>query len=531
MAIIKIRNKALTLLDTANGKIAGSNLDVSFENITDTGTEGTKVATGTTAQRGSTAGQLRFNSTTGLAEYYTGTTFKSIDSPPSVDSVNISNFESSALPQNVVITGSNFGSGATVIFIGSDATQTSSATVTIDSATQITAEVPNTLTSANEPYSIKVTNVSGLSSTLTDAFNIDASPVFSVASGSLGTLEDTDRSASNLTNITATDDEGDTVTFSITVGSAPTGLTLGSNGVWSGTADGVGSNTTSTFTVTASDGTNTSTRQYSITVNSALVTYDVLDGISYAGTTLAQHNSLNILVDPYDSNSDTGSALNNLGNGVSAPSLVNMNRGGTGSGKYWEFQGSGFSDIFFGSGSGDLTNTSDRKWAYAGWWYATSELDTTNDQLWIINDGDWSPENQVGIRFGQSGNFKIHSGNTTNLANSAVPSRTYTNKWIFVGVWHAISGGLVGCSAFATDTNLTFSYDGGATSSPRSNNTSLALTIGSRNDARSAERTPNGYRMGSQMFWGNNNSSFATDNTTAKNNFEAIFDGTKGRYL
>jgi hypothetical protein len=64
------------LLSTANGKIAGANLDVSFENIADTGTEGTKVASGTTAQRGSTAGQLRFNTTTGLAEYYTGTEFK-----------------------------------------------------------------------------------------------------------------------------------------------------------------------------------------------------------------------------------------------------------------------------------------------------------------------------------------------------------------------------------------------------------------------------------------------------------------------
>ena len=57
------------LLSTANGKIAGANLDVSFENITDTGTEGTKIASGTTGQRGSTAGQLRFNSDTGLAEY------------------------------------------------------------------------------------------------------------------------------------------------------------------------------------------------------------------------------------------------------------------------------------------------------------------------------------------------------------------------------------------------------------------------------------------------------------------------------
>ena len=32
-------------------------------NISDTGTEGTKVASGTTAQRGTTAGQIRFNST------------------------------------------------------------------------------------------------------------------------------------------------------------------------------------------------------------------------------------------------------------------------------------------------------------------------------------------------------------------------------------------------------------------------------------------------------------------------------------
>ena len=63
------RNRDISkLLSTSNGKIAGANLDVSFENITDTGTEGTKVASGTTAQRGSTTGQFRFNSTTGKFE-------------------------------------------------------------------------------------------------------------------------------------------------------------------------------------------------------------------------------------------------------------------------------------------------------------------------------------------------------------------------------------------------------------------------------------------------------------------------------
>ena len=82
-------------------------------NIVDTGTEGTKVASGTTAERGSTAGQLRFNSTTGLAEYYTGTAFKSIDSPPTVSSLDVTEVDSQAgCNQTIVITGSGFGSGA-----------------------------------------------------------------------------------------------------------------------------------------------------------------------------------------------------------------------------------------------------------------------------------------------------------------------------------------------------------------------------------------------------------------------------------
>ena len=42
--------------------------DFKFENIVDTGTEGTKVALGTTAQRGSTTGQFRYNSTTNKFE-------------------------------------------------------------------------------------------------------------------------------------------------------------------------------------------------------------------------------------------------------------------------------------------------------------------------------------------------------------------------------------------------------------------------------------------------------------------------------
>ena len=80
----KARKIADIIGNISNDKLQSADLDVSFENISDTGTEGTKVASGTTAQRGSTTGQIRFNSTTGLAEYYTGTSFKPIDSPPTV---------------------------------------------------------------------------------------------------------------------------------------------------------------------------------------------------------------------------------------------------------------------------------------------------------------------------------------------------------------------------------------------------------------------------------------------------------------
>ena len=58
-------------------------------NIVDSGTEGTKVASGTTAQRGSTTGQWRYNSTTGFFEgRNTDGTFSTLQPDPVVSSVD-----------------------------------------------------------------------------------------------------------------------------------------------------------------------------------------------------------------------------------------------------------------------------------------------------------------------------------------------------------------------------------------------------------------------------------------------------------
>ena len=269
------------LLSTANGKIAGANLDVSFENITDTGTTGTRVATGTTAQRGSTAGQLRFNSTTNVAEYYDGTDFKVIDIAPIVTSISPSSIDESDLgsSQTIVITGSSFALNVTVSIIGADSTVYNPVSTTRDSDTQITITTPTNLVSNNEPYGIKVENSSGLFVIQNSLLSINDLPAFAVASGSLGTLPDSDRSASNLTSVTATDEENDAITFSQTAGTLPTGITFNSNGTWSGTANAETSDQTYNFTITATSGGQTVTRNYSITVTAPrVVEYLVIAG-------------------------------------------------------------------------------------------------------------------------------------------------------------------------------------------------------------------------------------------------------------
>ena len=75
------------------------------------------ISTGTTAQRSiEEAGKMRFNTTTSLLEYYDGTQWKSIDSPPVVSSIDVTDVDSTAGGnQTFVITGSNFSSTITSV--------------------------------------------------------------------------------------------------------------------------------------------------------------------------------------------------------------------------------------------------------------------------------------------------------------------------------------------------------------------------------------------------------------------------------
>jgi hypothetical protein len=109
--------------------------------------------------------------------------------PTSFISLDVTEVDSQAGGnQTIVITGSGFNSGATVTFIGASGTDFNASTVTVDSDTQITAVAPkSSFLNAQEPYGVKVQNISGLSATLASQINVDTVRlVGNTASGSLG---------------------------------------------------------------------------------------------------------------------------------------------------------------------------------------------------------------------------------------------------------------------------------------------------------------------------------------------------------
>ena len=248
-----------------------------FVNTEISGTEAARMPIGTTAQRANAqSGDQRFNSTLNLMEYYDGTGWKSIDSPPSVASISPTTVTTAGA--NITVTGQFFASGCTAKFKGNDGTEYSSPSVTFNSSTQLTITTPSSaLTVAKEPYDIVVTNPSGLSGTLSDALDAGSSPTLSQTAGAtLATVFDKGDDYSPIATLTGTDADGQSVTFSES-GSVLSGesVTINSNGTITGDPDAqtTGTAVTKTFTAAASDGTNTSTKSFNIIIRSNTASY------------------------------------------------------------------------------------------------------------------------------------------------------------------------------------------------------------------------------------------------------------------
>ena len=273
----KIADNAVTADKIASNAVTDAKLAADVKtNIVDSGTGGLRLPTGTTGQRTANTGNIRFNSTIGAAEYYDGTNWKSIDIAPVISSLNISEVDSQAGGnQTVVITGSNFYSGATVTFLGQSANFNAS-TTTIDSSTQITAVAPKaSFLNAQEPYSVKVTSAGNIANTLSDVINVDSAPAFTTAAGSIGTAyEDVNANLS----VSASDADGDTIAYSETTSNVlgGAGLSLNSStGAITGNPNDVTNNTTLNFTLRATAGSKTADRNFSL-----IVANPPLDGTS-----------------------------------------------------------------------------------------------------------------------------------------------------------------------------------------------------------------------------------------------------------
>ena len=168
------------------------------------------------------------------------------------------------------ITGTNF-TGGSAEFVNATGTIVPFDSVTVNSATQITGVIAkSSLPNSGEPYDIRVRGSNGLIAEKLNQFNVDASPTFTTAAGSLGTqLVGT----AGVYHVNATDpDSAGNVTFELKSGSLPPSYSLTNQGVEGGTVKiaGTDSSTSSTttynFVLRAADAaSNTSERSFSIT--------------------------------------------------------------------------------------------------------------------------------------------------------------------------------------------------------------------------------------------------------------------------
>lgn len=275
-----INNSAITLAKTDN----------LFVNPEFTGTEATKMPVGSTSQRANAqSGDIRFNTNLSLMEYYNGTEWKPIDSPPAISRVSPTTFDTAG--DTITVTGSNFISGYTVTVIGNDGTEYTPTTTSLISSSSITFDVTASMVSAGKDYyDIKITNASGLSTTKEDTLSLPSTIAFDVAAGSIGTLFDrlaighSEQGAVSNPTATITGESGDvTIAYSITSGALPAGLSLNSStGAITGTPADVTSSTTYNFYVTATYTDASSSETGSITRSYTMVVDVLLDGSSSA---------------------------------------------------------------------------------------------------------------------------------------------------------------------------------------------------------------------------------------------------------
>ena len=388
-----INDDAITTAKLVDNAVTLGKTNNLFVNTEISGTEAARMPVGTTAQRANAhVGDLRHNTNLGILEQYTTDGWQGIASSPTVISVSPNNIEESDSTQTVVITGQNFDVNATAVLIGSGGNITPT-TSTRNSSSQITIVYSGSdvITSNTGPYDVKVTNGTGLAGTLDDAITLDAAPNWTTAAGNIATV--TEDTAMSTATVAATDPEGGSVTYSVTSGSLPSGLSLNaSNGQITGTPnvnDTVTSATvTHNFSITANDGTgNTTARAFNI-IRNQKVGY----ASAHPATTIASMYA------------------QNMANGMVWIQNSNLNSGNPFQMRYASHDGRGWLETLWSSDSGNGT-----PWTH---WLNKGGSNYTRPQMYAYNQSSYG----LNYSSGDSSFTKLH--NSMGLVDFAVTSKS-----------------------------------------------------------------------------------------------------------
>lgn len=206
-------------------------------------------------------------------------------------------------------------------------------------------------------------------------------------------------------------------------------------------------------------------------------------------------------------------------------------------GGYWTFNsnsGNSYSNLGTQLGA-DIANA-DSQYAVCAWIYSVNWSDMPNNQWWIMNDGDWSPDGQIGFRCteaGTSGTVGVRcAAGDDGFSSSDNDSTGWPTGAGWAFVYAVRSGSAFSGSnrvhqmgrAFPSDTNINTIHSSETTfaAADASNN----IVIGARPDNLSQDNAQ-GDRLGLLALWLRTGGSTLSTPTTW---FETIFDKTKGRY-
>lgn len=224
--------------------LGGGNTTVTASNeIVQIGTSYLRIPQGISNERpaASYAGMIRYLTTDNLIEYYnsnTGQWLAISQQPPEITSIS-PEYYPLGTTSPLTINGGSFQVGATISFIGNDGTIYGPNGSSFITSNQITCIPPVGVkdNSTNDPFDVKVTNPSGLTSQLDNALFINENPIF--VTSQTPTVYATVDASTILTgqlDISATDPENHyPITFAEISGNNLSPLILETSGVISGT--------------------------------------------------------------------------------------------------------------------------------------------------------------------------------------------------------------------------------------------------------------------------------------------------------